>query len=89
MSTGHYEFPQSDFLKRFLAEAEARSEAEGRAQGRAQGRAESLVRILDVRQFELSSKQRETILQCRDIDVLESRLARAVTADTAADVLKH
>ena len=77
MERAEYQY-QSDFAKKYIAE--------GKAEGKAEGRAEAIVRILQRRSVALSSEQRQRILACADLTLLDTWLDRAAVAETAADV---
>ena len=73
-----YEY-KSDFAKKYLSQGEAR--------GKAEGRAGAIIRVLDRRGVVVSPEQRQRILGCSDLAVLDTWLDRSVVAATAADVL--
>lgn len=84
MSHGNYEY-QSDFAKKYVAQGRA----EGEAKGKAEGKAEGILRVLEARQLAVTEAQRERILACADLAVLDSWLVRAVTAASTDDVLAN
>jgi len=74
MTSKNYEY-QSDFAKRYFA------------QGEASGEARALIGVLAARRVEVSEDARQRILSCTDLAVLDTWLARALTAKTVADVI--
>ena len=82
MANGNYEY-QSDFAKRYVAQGRT----EGRAEGEALGRAHAILGVLTARALPVPEPVRERILGCSDLDLLDRWLARAVTAQAAADVV--
>ena len=91
---GGYE-PQSDICKGWLAQGKAeglqeglaQGKAEGRFEGRAEGKAEGLLAVLAARKLPVADAERAAILACRDQAQLDRWIARAVTADSVAEVL--
>ena len=75
---GGYE-PQSDICKGWLAQ--------GKVEGRVEGRAEGLLAVLAARKLPVADAERAAILACRDQAQLDRWIARAVTADSVAEVL--
>ena len=73
MANGNYEF-QSDFAKRH------------RAAGRAEGEARSVLKFLAARGISVSEEQKERILACVDLAVLDRWVEKAVTATTADEL---
>ncbi len=61
--------------------------AQGLEQGRAQGRAEGVLQILAVRGWLVSEQDRQRILTCTDVVILERWFARALAAPTLSEVL--
>jgi len=57
--------------------------AEGRAEGRADGEARSVLKVLAARGIQISDGQRERILACTDLAVLDRWIDRAVTVASA------
>ena len=76
---------------RFLSDAFKRNYAQGREEGRQEGRAEAraddVLRVLAARGIEVPADLRERILSCTDLARLDTWLARAVTASSAAEVV--
>jgi len=68
------------------AEGEAKGKAEGKAEGTAEGEARAVLRVMECRGLAVSAEQRERILRCSDLAILEHWLERAVAADTAEQV---
>lgn len=59
---------------------------EGRAQGIVQGKAETIVLLLERRGIELSGEDRERVMSCENLEVLERWFDRAITATSATEV---
>ena len=68
------------------AQGEAKGQAAGMAEGRAAGMAEAVVRFLEARGVAVSETQRQEILRCRDLDLLERWMGRAALAFSAEEV---
>ncbi len=68
--------------QRFFSETQRRSFAEGEAKGKAG----AILRVLERRSVPVSSEQRNRILSCSDLAVLEAWLDRAVTAGSIDEV---
>ncbi len=77
----------SDFPSELTAKERAALEAKGEAKGRTEGKAESVLDVLAARGLEVSSAQRQTVLDCNDSDRLGRWLKVALSATTAAEVL--
>ncbi len=82
MASGNYEY-QSDFARRYVAEGVA----QGRAQGEAKGRAHAVLSVLSARRIEVPDAVRARIAACANLALLDTWLARAVTAQSASDVV--
>jgi hypothetical protein len=80
MASGNYEY-QSDFARRYVAQ--------GRAEGRAEGRAYAVLHVLAQRGIEVPEPVRAQISACSDLGLLDTWLARAVTAGAAEDVVRE
>jgi hypothetical protein len=77
--------PQTiEFLKDTVA---FKSYFRGEAKGEARGRAWALVRVLAGRSFSLTDEQRLQIIECTDLDQLETWFDRALKASSLHDVL--
>ncbi len=74
----------ADFLE---AEGKAEGRAEGIAEGKAEGEAVAVLRVLAARGFQITDTQRERVLGCRDLAVLDRWLDRAVTAASVDDAI--
>ena len=59
----------------------------GREEGLARGRAESILRILSLRGIHVEEGVRQRILDCTDVDTLDSWFDRALQATTLSEVL--
>jgi hypothetical protein len=68
--------------QQFFSETQRRSFA----QGEAKGEARSIVRVLERRGLSVSPEQRECILACADIAILERWLDAAVTASSTEEL---
>ena len=68
-------------------EGEREGERAGRAAGGAEGRAQALLAILAARRLELSAEVRSRMASCTDIGTLDRWIARAATAQSAAEVI--
>jgi hypothetical protein len=68
--------------QRFMSETQRRSFAEGEAKGEAR----ALLRVLERRGIAISNEQRERVLACSDLTVLEGWLDRAATAASVREV---
>jgi hypothetical protein len=85
-----YEY-QSDFAKRHYAigraEGIAAGKAEGIAVGSASAKAAAVLAVLDTRGVTVPASVRARVLACTDLPLLDTWLARAVTATSAGDVI--
>jgi hypothetical protein len=70
-----------------MAEGIAEGKAEGKAQGIAEGKAQALLAVMAGRGWDIADEQRERILACRDIDVLDRWLTRVAAAEGVTDML--
>jgi len=68
--------------QRFMSETQRRSFAEGEAKGEAR----ALLRVLERRGIAISTEQRERVLACSDLAVLEGWLDRAAAAASVQEV---
>jgi hypothetical protein len=82
MASGKYEY-QSDFAKKYVAEGRA----QGRVEGRVEGRAEAVLALLEARGLEVPASIRTHVMACTDLAKIDTWLARALTARTAAEVI--
>jgi hypothetical protein len=80
MASGNYEY-QSDFARRYVAQ--------GRAEGEAAGRAHALLAVLAARGLDVPEDVRARITACTELARFDAWLARAVTATSAADVVRE
>ncbi|MCL2724417.1 MAG: hypothetical protein FWD69_08270 [Polyangiaceae bacterium] len=81
MASGTYEY-QSDFVRKHRAAGRA----EGKAEGRAEGKAEDVLMVLEARHRTVTEEQRQRILSCMDLSVLDRWLRKAVVL-TSVDEL--
>ena len=77
-----YEY-QSDYAKRYFAQGEA----QGRTEGEALGAGHALLQVMAARGLAMSDDVRARIVACRDLALLDTWLARALRAATAAEVV--
>lgn len=78
MRSGTYQY-QSDFAKKYFSEGMAK----GLAEGVAKGRALAVLHVLRARNVATNEEQRERILGCGDVAVIERWLEHAVTVTSA------
>jgi hypothetical protein len=64
-----------------------RGREEGLARGLSRGRAESILRILALRGIQVEEAAQQRILDCTDVDTLDSWFDRALQATTLCEVL--
>ncbi|MEV6125860.1 hypothetical protein AB0M05_03420 [Streptomyces violaceusniger] len=80
----------SALLNFFRSEHAQRAFAEVRAEGQAQGQAvkgaKDVLCVLSLRGLEVTPKTRERIEACKDLDLLDTWLDRAVTASRTEDL---
>ncbi|MBX3232020.1 MAG: hypothetical protein KF837_32135 [Labilithrix sp.] len=74
---GNYEF-QSDFFKKHLKEH--------RAAGKADGEATAVLTVLDARGIAVSAEQKERILGCSDVALLDRWIRKAVIVASAEEI---
>jgi hypothetical protein len=86
MANGTYEY-QSEFARRYYGQGKAEGIARGKAEGLARGKAEAVLAVLAARGIVPGDELRERILACSDLATLDTWLARAVAAASAADVV--
>ena len=79
MAGGNYEY-QSDFARRYVAQGEAKGEAKGRAH--------ALLGVLAARGIAVPDDVRAQIETCTELPLLDRWLTRAVTALSAAEVVR-
>ena len=70
-----------------VAAGKAEGEAKGKAEGRAKGKAEALLRILAQRGLPVSEGQQRRVVECTDIDTLDTWLDRALLAASVDELL--
>ncbi|WP_395852407.1 hypothetical protein [Cystobacter fuscus] len=74
-------------MEKGLEKGLVRGREEGLARGLSRGRAESILRILALRGIHVEEAARQRILDCTDVDTLDSWFDRALQATTLSDVL--
>ncbi|MDN5859990.1 MAG: hypothetical protein L0H84_15350, partial [Pseudonocardia sp.] len=72
-----YEY-QSEFARRYFAQ--------GRTEGKAEGKAEGVLAVLDARGITVPAQVRARITECTDVDLLDTWVRRAATANQAEDL---
>jgi hypothetical protein len=87
MGFGNYR-PQSDFGKKWFAEGEAEGRLEGKVEGKLEGKIESVLRVLIGRGLALNQAQKDRILACRDLAMLDRWLQQALTATSTDEALR-
>lgn len=70
--------PRSTWVRRWLAEAEA--------EGQAKGEAKAVLRVLRKRGIPVSDEAADRILECGDVDVLETWIDKAVTVSSLEEL---
>jgi hypothetical protein len=75
---------QSDWVRKHRAEGRA----EGKAEGQAEGEAKALVVFLEARGVAVADEDRERILGCTDLGLLERWLRRAATVAAARELFE-
>ena len=73
-------------IRRLEDAARNEGEAKGRVEGRAEGKAESILRILELRGVSASKSQRQKVLRCRDLELLDRWFGRALQAASTDEV---
>ncbi|WP_342778420.1 hypothetical protein [Streptomyces botrytidirepellens] len=79
-------FFRSEHAQRAFAEIRAEGQAEGQAQGQAAKGAKDVLRVLSLRGLEVTAETRERIESCKDLDILDTWLDRAVTASRVEEL---
>jgi hypothetical protein len=69
-------------------EGRAQGRIQGRAEGYAQGRAENILLVLEQRGIDVPFADRQRIRHCGDLGRLRTWFIRAITATSAADVIR-
>jgi hypothetical protein len=77
---------ESDLAKRVFAKWYYDGLAEGEAKGKAEGMAEALLTVLRARGLAVSPRREASNRACRDAQVLDAWLTRAVTAGRVGEV---
>jgi hypothetical protein len=93
MASGTYEY-QSEFVRKYVnqgrAEGEAKGEAKGLTKGKVLGRAEgevrSLLRFLGARHIALTSKQKQRIEACTNLELLGRWIRKAAVVHSAEEL---
>lgn len=80
-----YKF-KSEYANRLLSQGRQEGRQEGQEKGRMQAQAESLLRLLELRRFDVTDAQRTRILQSTDLALLQRWFDRAVTAASADEI---
>jgi hypothetical protein len=79
-SPEHREF-QSEFARKYVSL--------GKAEGKAEGEARAVMAVLEERGISVGAEQRERILGCTDLVLLEGWIRRAVTVASVEDLFKE
>jgi hypothetical protein len=89
MASGTYEY-QSEFVRKYVAQGEARGKVLGRAEGEARGLAagevRSLLMFLGARRIALTSKQKQRIETCTNLELLGRWIQRAAVVTSAKEL---
>ncbi|HEY3236988.1 MAG TPA: hypothetical protein VGJ84_19875 [Polyangiaceae bacterium] len=67
----------------------AEGKAEGEVKGKAEGEARAVLTVLEERGIAVGAEQRERILGCTDLALLEGWIRRAVTVASVEDLFKE
>jgi hypothetical protein len=81
MRSRTYEY-QSDFVRKYVFQGRA----EGRVEGRVEGEARAVFTLLEARGIAVPDDARARILECTDLDQLDTWVRRAATADSLDDL---
>jgi predicted transposase YdaD len=77
-------------LEKFFTETQRRTyergREEGKTEGKAEGKTEALLRILTRRGLTLTPEQRDRIVQCTELPVLECWLDRSLTISSVDEL---
>jgi hypothetical protein len=82
-----YKF-RSELFHQGVTEGKAQGVAEGEARGKAEGESQAVLTVLEARGVPVPEAIRKQILGCTDLAQLDTWLRRAVTATTAAEVIR-
>ena len=77
MATRTYEY-QSEFVRKYVFQ--------GRLQGRAEGEATAVLAVLEARGIDVPDEARTRIVECTDLDQLDTWVRRAATAESIEDL---
>jgi hypothetical protein len=69
-----------------IQERDAAAKAEGKAEGLAEGKAQAILQVLEARGIRVSEAQRQEVLRCQDLDLLDRWLLRAALASSAGEL---
>lgn len=69
-----------------IAKGEAQGEARGEARGKVLGKAHALISILETRGIAISEEQRQTLLDCTDMQRLDTLLRASITVQSADEL---
>ncbi|QSB14373.1 hypothetical protein JQS43_23235 [Natronosporangium hydrolyticum] len=75
---------QSDFARRYFQQGRS----EGKAEGKAEGEARALLRFLAARGIAVPEHARTRIADCTDLELLDTWVRRAATAETVDDLFR-
>lgn len=75
-----------EFVREFEDEARIEGRAEGKAEGRAEGEAKIILRIAAKREIVFTDEERERILGCTDLEILNGWLDAVLDATSAEEI---
>lgn len=77
---------QSDFARRYFSAGKTEGKAEGKAEGKTEGEARTLLMVLEARSIAVPDEVRARIIDCTDVDQLDTWARRAATANKIGDL---
>ena len=81
MNSGTYEY-QSEFVRKYVAQGEAR----GKAEGEVRGEAKSVLMFLEARHLVVTDEQKQKILSCTDLEVLDRWIRKAAVVSSTEEL---
>jgi len=85
MNSGTYEY-QSEFVRKYVNQGRAEGEARGEARGRAEGEVQSLLMVVGARSIVLTSKQKQRIETCTNLELLGQWIRKAAVVENADEL---
>lgn len=76
----------SDYFNEMHFKAEAEGRAKGEAEGRAEGKAEALLTVLGAKHLEVPPALEARVVNCTDVDQLDTWIVRAAKYDSIDEV---